>query len=332
MKNRRLSGRSPYRNQVYRLSRRQFLKATAGVALAAGVSPVLGKLASSAHAEELPEKTDLAVIKSSSPEAATIAAVEALGGIGEFVKSGDRVVIKPNMAFPNPPAWSTTTSPEVVVTIVKLCLDAGARSILVIDYPMSQPERCLKNTGIAEACEKLGSKKIRVSMETEQRNYREVTLENAKALEKIEVHKALFRADSFINIPVAKSHSATGVSFGMKNLMGLIWDRKYLHQQIDLEQGIADLSTFDKLRPSLIVVDATKALTTRGPQGPGRTVALDTIVAGTDPVAVDSYAVTLSRWNNRGYAPANVKHIAAASAMGIGEMDLDKLRVKEVGL
>jgi uncharacterized protein (DUF362 family) len=197
---------------------------------------------------------------------------------------------------------------------------------------MSQPERCLNNTGIAEVCEELGSKKIRVSVETEQRNYKEVTLENAKELEKTEVHKALFRTDAFINIPVAKSHSATSVSMGLKNVMGLIWDRKYLHQQIDLEQGIADLSTFDKLRPSLIVMDATQALITRGPEGPGRTVKLDTIIAGTDPVAVDSYTVTLARWNNRGYAPADVKHIAAASAMGIGEMDIEKLKVRKMSL
>jgi len=318
-----------------RLSRRQFLKTTAGIAFAAGVGArhavslrYGGSFASYAEAAESPEKVDLAVIKSTSPEAATIAAVEALGGIGKFIKSGDVVVIKPNMAFPNPPGWGNTTNPEVVSAIAKLCIDAGARSILIIDHPQARPEQCLKRTGIADACEKLGSKKIRVSVETEQRDYKEVKLENAKALEKTEIHKALLRADVVINIPVAKSHSATGASFGMKNLMGLIWDRTYLHQQIDLHQGIADLSTF--IKPSLIVVDATRVLTTRGPEGPGRTEELNTVIAGTDPVAVDSYAVTLSRWNNRVYTPKDVKHIAAASAMGLGEMDLDKLNVKKM--
>ena len=79
-------------------------------------------------------------------------------------------------------------------------------------------------------------------------------------------------------------------------------------------------------------MDATKALITGGPQGPGRTKALNTVICGTDPVAVDSYTVTLARWNNRGYAPADVKHIAAANAMGVGEMDIDKLNVREVSL
>ena len=311
-----------------RLSRRQFLKTTAGVAFAAGTVSALDGLTSHSGAAESPEKVDLAVVKSTSSEAATLAAIEAVGGIGKFVKSGDVVVIKPNMAFPNPPNWGSTTSPEVVSTVVKLCMDGGARSILVIDHPMARPEQCLKRTGIATACDEFGSKKVRVSVETEQRDYKEVRLENAKTLEKTDVHKFLLRADVFINIPVAKSHSATGVSFGMKNVMGLIWDRKYLHQQIDLHQGIADLSTF--IKPSLIVVDGTRILTTRGPEGPGRTAELNTVIAGTDPVAADSYAVTLSRWNGRGYAPKDVKHIAAAGAMQLGEMDLDKLNVKKM--
>ncbi len=311
-----------------KLSRRQFLRNAAGITLAIGSSPALGRFTSQAEAMESSEEIDLAVVKSTSPEAATVAAVEGLGGIGKFVKSGDVVVIKPNMAFPNPPNWATTTNPEVVLAMVKLCIDADARLVLIIDYPMSRPEQCLKRTGVAAACEKLGSKKVRVSMETEQRDYKEVKLEKAKALGKIQVHKALLRADVFINIPVAKSHSATGVSFGMKNIMGLIWDRRYLHDQIDLHQGIADLSTF--IKPSLILVDATKILTTGGPQGPGRAEKLNTIVAGTDPVATDSYAVTLSAWNNRQYAPKDVEHIAAASAMGLGEMDISKLNIKQI--
>lgn len=311
-----------------KLSRRQFLKTTAGIALAAGASPVLEKFAPNAVASESIEKVDLAVVKSKSPEKATVTAIETLGGIDKFVKSGDVVVIKPNIAFPNPPVWGSTTNPEIVAAVTKLCVDAGARMVLLIDHPMSRPEQCLKRTGVAAACNELGSKKVRVSMETEQRDYREIKLDEAKALGKTEVHKAMLKADAFINIPVAKSHSATGVSIGMKNVMGLIWDRAYMHQEIDLHQGIADLSTFFK--PSLILIDATRVLTTGGPQGPGRAQDLNTVIAGSDPVATDSYTTTLSPWNNRKYAPEDVQHIAAASAMGLGEMDISKLNIKKI--
>ncbi len=309
-----------------KLSRRQFLKTSAGIALTA--SSALERFGTYAEAEGSAEEVDLAVVKSASPEAAVIAAIEVLGGMGKFVKSGDAVVIKPNMAFPNPSAWATTTNPEVVSTIAKLCLDSGARLVLIIDHPQARPEQCLERTGVAAVCKKLKSKKVRVSMEMERRNYKEVTLEKARALKKTDVHKALLRADVFINIPVAKSHSATEVSFSMKNLMGLIWDRAYIHQQIDLHQGIADLSTF--IKPSLVVVDGTRILTTRGPQGPGSTIKLNTVIAGADPVAADSYAVTLSHWNGRRYAPKDIKHIAAANAMQLGEMDLNRLNIREM--
>ena len=313
---------------VGKLSRRRFLKAAAGLALAAANSPALEGISPPALAAEPKAEVDLAVAKSASPETAVLAAIEAVGGIGNFVKSGDVVVVKPNMGFPNPPGWGTTTNPKVVSTIVKLCIDAGARAVLVVDHPLARPEQCLKRTGIATACEELGSKKVRVSAETDQRDYKEVRLEEGKALKKTDVYKALLRADALINVPVAKSHSATGVSLGMKNIMGLIWDRRYLHQEVDLNQGIADLSTF--IKPSLILLDATTVLTTGGPEGPGRTEALNTVVAGTDPVAVDSYAVTLSRWNSRRLAPKDVKHVAAASEMQLGEMNLDRLSIREV--
>jgi len=311
-----------------KISRRKFLKSTAGIALTASLSPAIDNIMSNANAEE---ELDLAVVKSEKPESSVKAAIEALGGIGKFVKSGDIVVIKPNMAFPNPPEWGSTTNPEVVYAVAKLCLDADARSILILDHPMGRPEQCLKRSGIADACQKLGSGKIRVSMEMEQRDYKEVKLEKAKTLEKTEIHKVMLRTDTFINIPVAKSHSATGVSFGMKNVMGLIWDRISLHKT-DLHQNIADLNSFERFKPSLVLVDGTRALTTKGPEGPGRTFSLNTIVAGIDPVAVDSYAVKLSLWNGRRYDPQDVKHIAAARDMNLGEMDLSKINIEEINL
>jgi len=304
-----------------KLSRREFIKTAAGIAATVGLIPNL----QSSNAEEV--KPDLAVVKSVSPESATISAIEAIGGIGAFVKSGDTVVIKPNMAFPNPPEWGSTTNPEVVIAVVKLCLDAGARSIFVIDHPMARPEQCLQRTGIAEACQKLNSNKVKVSMQAEQRDYAEVKLEKAKILEKTEIVKLLLRTNVFINMPVAKSHSATSVSFGMKNHMGLIWDRTFLHQKIDLNQGIADLCTF--IKPTIVVMDCTRALTTKGPEGPGITIKPETIIAGTDQVAVDSYTLSLSSWNNRSLLPSDVRHIALAGEMQVGEMNLGKLSINK---
>ncbi|MCL4419700.1 DUF362 domain-containing protein [Patescibacteria group bacterium] len=311
-----------------KISRREFLKSTAGIALATGAISAFQSIESELSAEEPEKKPDLSVVKSASSEKGVISAIEAIGGIGKFVKSNDVVIIKPNMAFPNPPDWGSTTSPEIVATVARLCLDAGAKSVLVIDNPMDRPEQCLQRTGVADEIKKLGSDKVKIMMATEQRDYVDVKLEKAKSLEKTNVHKLLLRANAFINIPVAKSHSATTVSFGMKNLMGLIWDRGYLHQNIDLHQGIADLCTF--IKPNLIIMDATRALVTKGPTGPGMTIKPEIIIAGTDQVAVDSYALSLSSWNGRTYSPGDVKHIALANALKVGEMNLDKLNIKKM--
>ncbi len=309
----------------YEISRRQFMKTVIGTALTAKTA--LESLASNTQVKDSITKPDLVVAKSSLASTATTTAIDALRGIDKFVKSGDKVLIKPNMSFPNSPGWGNTTNPDVVASVIKLCLDVGANSVLVVDHPMSNEDQCLAQNGIASACQKLKSDKIKVSMAMKQREYTEVKLEKTQYLEKIKVHKSLLQSDVFINVPVAKSNFATAVSLGMKNLMGLIWDRVYLHK-IGIHQGIADLSTY--IKASLIIMDCTRILITNGPIGPGETKKLDLIIAGTDSVAIDAYTVKLSKWNGRIYNPADIKHIELANRMQIGEIDVNKLKIKRI--
>ena len=158
--------------------------------------------------------------------------------------------------------------------------------------------------------------------------FKEIPLPQGKELKKTEVARDILEADVFINLPSAKSHSQAGVSLGLKNLMGLIWDRNFLHSYIDLNQAIADLASF--IRPNLTVLDASKALLTAGPGGPGRVEVLNTIVAGVDPVAVDSYAVRLARWYGQSFRGSDVKHIMAAYNLGLGEIEPERLQIKEI--
>ncbi len=268
---------------------------------------------------------DLAVARGDMVQAVK-AVIETLGGIQRFVKKGQTVVLKPNMSFPNPPEWGSTTHPDVVKTVAQLCLDAGAKWVVVIDQPLRRAEVCLRRSGIAQACQ--GIPNVNVFALSEQKFYQKVAIPNGKELHEVEIAKDLLQADVLINLPVAKSHMATGVSFGMKNLMGLIWDREYLHQYIDLNQGIADLSTI--IQPDLIIMDATRPMMTAGPGGPGKIIQLNTIVAGTDPVAVDSYTVLLAQWYGHQFSGKNVKYILKAAELGLGEIDVSKLNVKEM--
>ncbi|MCK4234027.1 DUF362 domain-containing protein, partial [candidate division WOR-3 bacterium] len=146
-------------------------------------------------------------------------------------------------------------------------------------------------------------------------------------LQTIKVAKAIQSADKLINIPTAKSHSATGVSLGIKNLMGLVWDRGHLHR-LNLHRAIAELATV--IMPDLTIIDATRALTSGGPGGPGKTVKLNTVIAGTDVVAVDSYTVGITQWYDKSFTGNKVKYIVEASELGLGEIDTGKMNIIKV--
>ncbi len=130
--------------------------------------------------------------------------------------------------------------------------------------------------------------------------------------------------DVLINVPIAKNHSATGVSLGIKGNLGLVWDRIAYHNSDDFNQSLADLATI--IKTDLTIIDAIRALATRGPQGPGKVLDLNTIIAGRDPVAVDSYTVAFT-WKQWDLLGKNVEHLVKSAEMGLGEIDPAKLNI-----
>lgn len=307
------------------MNRRQFLKHQLGAAaLLAGGS--LGLLApEDILAAPAP---DLAMAKGA-PAAATRAAVEMLGGMQEFVRPGQRVVVKPNMSFANPPEWATTTHPEVVREIVAMCLEADAADVRVLDNPLRSGEICLERSGIAAACQGLGKGDIAHAIEAPS-FYRDASIPKAKAMRENTFMKDVLAADVIIAAPVAKSHGSTGVSLSMKGMMGLIWNRGVMHSRYDLSESIVDLNT--RLGANLAVVDATRVLTTNGPYGPGKVITPGAVIASRDFVAADAYTVATFEWWGRKMNPNQVKHIRLAHERGLGRMDIENLNVKELVL
>ena len=296
------------------MTRRKFLKtAAAGVALGLVSSPSLSMAK---------EEYDLAVI-SGAPVSATRKALEAIGGISRFVKKGQRVVLKPNMSFSRTPDFSATTHPLVVTTLAQACIEAGASQVLVLDHTLQRAELCLERTGIREACKNLPG--VHVLALQERKFFREIKIPQGKVLERVEVIKEVLDNSVLINIPVAKSHSATGVSMGMKGLMGLIWDRESFHSQYNINQAIADLGTV--IKPQLTILDATRALASGGPGGPGEVKKPNLIIAGIDPVAVDSYGATVVPWYGQNFKGRQVEHLLVSHQRGLGKIDIDQLNI-----
>jgi len=246
-----------------------------------------------------------------------------IGGIKKFVAEGSKVVIKPNMSFRNPPEMATTTHPEVLKAVVNAVTVAKPKNIKVLDNTLTDPDACLKNTGIADALKGLP---IELKILKNKADYQDVKV-HGKVLSSLDVMKEVLSADAIISVPVAKHHSSAGVSLSMKNLMGLIYDRSSFHYRYDLHTAIADMANFFK--PKLVIIDMTRALTTNGPSGPGDVQIMNTIVVSNDMVAADAYVTSKVKWYGKQVDPFRVKHIKIAHEMGMGMGDLSKVEVIE---
>jgi uncharacterized protein (DUF362 family) len=264
---------------------------------------------------------DLVVVRNGEPEALVRTALGALGGMERFVSKGANVVVKPNICVGyHTYEYAATTNPWVVGALVKMCLEAGAASVRVFDYGFGGPiEQAYTVSGIKDQVEANGGEMLPMPSF----KYVPVELPAAKELKKAEVFKDILDADVVIDVPIAKHHSASGLTLGMKNLMGLVRDRAALHR--NLAQRIADLNTL--IKPQLTVVDAVRILMAHGPTGGllDDVKKLDTVIASADIVAADSYATSFFRRR-----PEDIPHIRVASEMGLGRSDYQNLVMKEL--
>jgi len=306
------------------MNRREFLKfQTMGILwMVVGGSVIL--LPKKLVAEQVP---DISVAKGAAA-AATRAAVELLGGMKQFVKPGNRVIIKPNMSFATPPERASNTHPEVVSELAAMCKEAGASKILVLDNTLASKESCMEKSGIREACKKIDNKMVFAL--SDYSLYKAINIPKCKSMIKTEIMKEVLKSDVLIAAPVAKSHSSTGVSLSMKGMMGLIYNRRVMHRQYDLHTSIVDLCTI--LKADLAVIDGTRVLSTNGPHGPGKVLNENTIIASKDMVAADAYAVSIFEWYGKKFKPKQVRHIREAHERALGRMDIENLKVKSVTL
>ncbi len=302
------------------MDRRQFVKDvllwTAGLSLGVPslhISPAQAALAAPV----------LGVVKGKDYRLLVVKAVEIAGGIGAFVKTGDTVVIKPNMGWDRTPELGANTHPLVMRALAELALDAGAAKVQVFDHTCNEKRRCYTSSGIIDELEKVGDARIKWE-HIDPRKFVPVDIVKGKSLKRWEIYKDALAADCYINVPVAKHHGLSRLSLGLKNSMGIIGgNRGRLHH--NLGQQLADLATV--VQPKLTVIDATRILLRNGPQGGRRedVQEMDTVIASADPVAADAYATTLFALQ-----PQDIASTLAAYQMGLGEMDLSKMEIKTV--
>ncbi len=306
-----------------KITRRQFIKgaaATVTVPLLANALPFYGSLVHAAA------EADMVIAKGGAPAQLLQAAMAPLGGMGRFVKKGQRVIIKANIAWARTPDQACTNNPDLFSALIKMVYEAGAKRVAVWDHTCDNYQFTFSRSGLKEAAQKAGAD----IFSGHGRNvYRQVEVPKGKKLKTVEVLRDVLEADVFINLPLPKQHFATELTLGLKNLIGIVWDMEQLHK-IDLHQCIADINTIRK--PDLVVMDVIRILTTNGPKGPGKTEDIGEVVTSTDIVAADAYAATLFKHPKTGkpFKPDEIKFVKNAYELGLGEIDLSKVRVKKV--
>ena len=308
-------------------TRRWFLRTgtAAGVSVGLG-GPVIYDLLSPspARAADFP---NLVAITGSDPFANTVAAVDRIGGISRFVQRDSRVVVNANTSFNLP---GSNVEPVVVLATLKMCLDAGASEVWLAKG--GKPEYWARSPRSAEFAEVIDTTKV------SERDFKVVEIPGAVALKEAHVDTHVLEADVYLNVSVVKNHAGTNFTGALKNAMGpcpheptnrlchfgsATPERDKFYAYVDhLSQSIADLNLIRT--PDLCIVDATTFLVTKGPAGPGDLRTSDTVVAGSDPVAIDAYSTRFLDLK-----PGDVKMIGMAERLGVGTASLKQLRIDE---
>jgi uncharacterized protein (DUF362 family) len=311
------------------MKRRDFFKVGALMGAGAAVSLKFDGLQAALASNEMTVETaspDLVGVMGGEPEVMLDKALEALGGIGNYVKKGQKIVIKPNIGWDRTPELAANTNPKLVASLVKKCLEAGASKVTVFDHTCDDWKKCYKTSGIEDAIKNAGGIMLPGNDET---YYSTVSLPQGIKLKSTKIHNALIEADAWINVPILKYHDSARLSCAMKNYMGIVWDRRFFHTN-DLQQCIADICTWEK-KPVLNIVDAYRMMFQNGPQGKSAADVneMKTLIASRDIVAID--AAALQQFNTvRKLDPALVKHIKLGEDLKLGTADTKNINIRRI--
>lgn len=328
------------------VSRREFLKQGAGIAAVSAIAAYLSfapedfpfslKDSSGLRSQpkvkpfQLPDfrvpkasgKFDIGIGRNGSVREKLQKALDALGGISHYIKPGDIVLIKPNVAFDRSPILGTTTNPEIIEELIRLLLvDCRAREVRVADNPIESPADCFAKSGIRLATERSGG---RVYL-PDSNAFEILHTPGAVLIEEWPFFKRPFRnVNKVIGVAPVKDHNLCYASMGLKNWYGLLGGRRnQFHQNI--HEIISDLSIM--IKPTLTILDGTHILMENGPTGgdPSYVKDGDTILAGIDSVAMDAWAFT-HLLEREGMLP---EYLYKAEEKGSGKVDFQG-RIQEV--
>ena len=240
-------------------------------------------------------------------------------------KKGQRVLLKPNLAYPYPPP--ATTDPRVVAAVARLCLKAGAAQVLVGDSSAYSKKRNLgtgewtnrdviERTGMRTIVEEAGA----TIVDFDEGEWRPVKIPNGVILREVPIAASVLDANVLINIPAMKTHLEVLATLSLKNYHGIIPDHwKVQWHKDEISQKIVDLHKV--VHTDLTVMDALVGMEGLGPRM-GTPVQMGLVLAASDMVALDAVAADIM-----GFEAGEVECTRIAAAQGIGIMDPSRIEV-----
>lgn len=263
----------------------------------------------------------LAIAHGTEHEKTIRAAMGLLGGMERFIQKGDVVVIKPNVAFDRPPALAATTHPDALRAVAKLCYEAGAAKVIMADNPINSPTGCFLKSGLTSVADELNLD----LMYPEANSFAPLEMDGEILKHWTFFNEPFKKATKVIGLAPCKDHNLCSASMTMKNWYGLLGGRRnQFHQHI--HSIVSDFALM--MKPTLVILDGMEVLMSNGPTG-GRlsdVKPMNTIVAGTDMVAVDAYGYTHLLERDL----ANLTYIHKAHERGLGNMNWKETSYKEV--
>jgi uncharacterized protein (DUF362 family)/Pyruvate/2-oxoacid:ferredoxin oxidoreductase delta subunit len=245
-----------------------------------------------------------------SVKAALRTTIDLLGGMSRFVQNGQSVLIKPNMLSPHPPAKAVTTHPSLVEGVVELVRAAGGIPSVGDSPGFYKFSRVAEVSGIGEAARRAGAPLVPFEEEEE------IATAKGCLMKRLVVARAAASTGGIISLPKFKTHNLTCVTAAIKNLFGCIPGLKKAEMHFrfsDVDRFSHMLADIARSLPArLHVLDAIVGMDGDGPAA-GEPFRMGLIIAGADPVAVDSTACRIV-----GIDPLIIPMIRVASERGVG--------------
>lgn len=304
------------------MKRRDFLKTSVSGGIAAGAALSLRNYDNLSKPFPSPAKYDMVAVMGGEADAMFDLGIQQFGGMGTFVKKGQKVLVKPNIGWDVIPELAACTNPGLVKRIIEHCLRAGAKEVYVFDHTIDNWVNCYKNSGIEKIAKSAGAKVVPANSEN---YYQEISIPGAVVLKKAKVHELLLETDVFINVPILKNHNSTRMTCALKNTMGIVWDRAFMHSN-NLDQCIADYALYER-KPALNVIDCYNVKVKHGPQGVSKedNVLMKSQILTADWVAGDAAAARMLN-----VPVEKIAYIPIAHKMGLGSMDLESLNINRI--